>query len=373
MKTPFNIECLVPDLPLPDEVAPYIDEMAAVRWYSNFGPLNQRFEAEICQFLTKKKLSDKTPKALTCSSATAGLELALRALDLPRGGKVLVPALTFPASALAILNAGLEPVLCDVDIDTWMLEPEIAEASLDSETVAVMPVTTYGRPLSVGKWEAFSREKEIPVIVDAAASLGQQAISENLIFVFSLHATKPFGVGEGGLVVGFSQELVDKMRSLSNFGFKGLAGIIQSLGLNAKMGEYYAGVGLAQIKRWPQVFEKRQRVWQAYQSELARFKGTVRLQSDASAFVPGTLMVRSSGLGQVAYERFTANSIQTRRWYLPALYRHPALKSYAEDEGCYPVCETLTNDLVGLPFHGFMDNKAVESVCTVLADVLELS
>lgn len=365
-----RIQCLIPDLPSPADIAAYLEEMAAARWYSNFGPLNSRFQEEIIQFLVAHSLANAEAEALTCSSATAGLELALRALELPAKAKVLVPALTFPASALAVLSAGLTPVFCDVDDESWMLEPDIAEAALGQGIVAVMPVTTYGRPLPTAPWQAFSEKTGCHVVVDAAASLGQQDTRGSLTFVFSLHATKPFGVGEGGLIVSSDKKLLDSAKSLSNFGFLGPAGVIQARGINAKMGEYYAANGLAQIRRWPDVFEKRKSIWNAYQRAFTGLEGKLLLQKDAEAFVPGTLMVRSSGQGATAFTELAARGIQTRRWYLPALYEHPALREFAEPVTTYPVSEQLKQDLIGLPFHGFLSSDDVAEIVSILSETL---
>lgn len=365
-----RIHCLVPDLPPPADVFPYLEEMAAARWYSNFGPINARFQDEITRFMVSHSLADERTQALTCSSATAGLELALRALKLPEKSEVLVPALTFPASALAVLSAGLTPVFCDVDNESWMLEPEIAEAALDSNVRVVMPVTTYGRPLPLERWQKFTENTGRTVIVDAAASLGQQDTRGELIFVFSLHATKPFGVGEGGLIVSGDQDLLAAAKSLSNFGFWGPAGVVQACGINAKMGEYYAANGLAQIERWPELFKRRKSVWNTYRRELRELGGKISLQEGAETFVPGTLMVRSEGLGQAAFDRFAASGVQTRRWYLPALYEHPALQKFAAPARTYPVSEQLKRDLIGLPFHGFLSENDVVDVVEILSEIV---
>lgn len=350
---------------------PFLEEMYANRWYSNFGPLVVRFEQEMASFLrleeTGKKLSVQT-----FSSATAALEIALRALGLPAGAKVLVPALTFPATALAVLNAGLTPVLADVSAEDWMLEPATAYRALEIlQIAAVIPVAAFGYPVPVQPWETFQADTDIPVLLDAAAALGQQDISPDLIHVFSLHATKPFGVGEGGLLVAADRNLMVKSKSLSNFGFLGPGGVVQQAGTNAKMSEYFAAVGLAQLKRWQKVLERRRNVAGHYLEKLQLLDNAILFQGNLEQHIPAVFPVYVRSGAERLIENLESAGIQTRRWYLPPLYEHPALSGLdyipSADGKAFPVCEDLKVKLVGLPFHGFLTEKNVHMISDIVA------
>ena len=373
MTTETRIFCLVPDMPEPSDIAPYLEEMHRNRWYTNFGPLNTRFEAAMTDFLAEGGSGGMSVG--TFSSATTGLELMLRAMRLPAGGKVLIPALTFPATALAVMNAGLEPVFGDVDPYSWELTPEIARAAhAHKSLVAVMPVAAFGKPVPTKPWQAFQAETGVPVLIDAAAALGQQAVPKDLSAVFSLHATKPFGVGEGGLVVTSDQPLLARAKSLSNFGFVGLAGVVQQTGTNAKFGEYYAAVGLAQIQRWQRVIEKRQHVAHIYLERLAPLCNKVKLQADFEDFTPAVLPIYVAGKAEEIHTAMATAGIQTRKWYLPLLHLHPALAhlSFAAPGGQDSIhsCSELSNGLIGLPFHGFLSAEDIDEICTILARIV---
>jgi len=365
----YKIPCLVPDLPDPVVLQPLLAEVHAKRWYTNFGPLSRRFEAEMASFLSEGQNLNLSVGAF--SSATAALELVLRAMELPKGSRVLIPALTFPATALAVINAGLEPVLADVDAENWCLTPEIALNAHNHASVdVVLPVAAFGRPLELEAWQLFQAEIGVPVIFDAAAALGQQQASSDLTMVFSLHATKPFGVGEGGLVVTSDEELLAKAQSLSNFGFRGSAGVVQAIGSNAKFGEYYAAVGLAQLARWQDVQARRQRVLEWYQTHLERIKA-VSLQKGVDAFVPAVMSIFVAGHSETLMQRFTEASIQTRRWYTPLLHRHVALKNITAasgDTNDLVVANRLEKGLIGLPFHAFLTEDDIAEVCSVLKE-----
>ncbi|NVK40225.1 MAG: DegT/DnrJ/EryC1/StrS family aminotransferase [Oceanospirillaceae bacterium] len=371
MSTSFRISCLVPDLPTPSQVAPFLEEMHANRWYSNFGPIVTRFEAEMLRFLERENGASGCFVG-TFSSATTALELALKAMQLTTDAKVLVPALTFPATALAVMNVGLTPVLADVDPDTWELTPEIAKAAMQEYACsAVIPVAAFGRPVESEPWVAFQKETGIPVLMDVAAALGQQQIDKELSYCFSLHATKPFGVGEGGLLVSGDENLVLRSRSLSNFGFQGTAGVVQQAGTNAKFGEYYAAVGLVQAQRWEEVMDRRREVLDHYAQGLGKLGNLVRLQKGTGEFIPAVFPIHVDGRAEAMVERLHGAGVQTRRWYLPPLYEHPALahlKTIGNKAGePLPVCNELKKSLVGLPFHAFLSKQDISEICDIVA------
>jgi len=368
----YNIHCLVPDLPSPSEVMPLLEEMHSNRWYSNFGPLVQRFERAMETFLEEENGARGFGVA-TFSSATTALELAIRALEFEPGTKVLVPALTFPATALAVLNAGHEPVLIDVDAHTWELSPELAAKACAEESYgAVVPVAAYGRPIDGAGWAAFQEKTGVRVLMDVAAALGQQPIEDTLTYCFSLHATKPFGVGEGGLLVSQDAQLIDRSKSLSNFGFSGPAGVIQRQGTNAKFGEYYAAMGLAQIDRWPELIERRREVMDLYQQQLNKLTNRVGLQAGMGSYVPAVFPVYVKNGAEALIAALDAGGVQTRRWYLPPLYEHPALKgtsgAFGDDPSAFPVCEDLKHSLVGLPFHGFLGAEDIAKIISIVSE-----
>lgn len=357
-------------MPNPSDVNPLLQEMYNNRWYTNFGPLNARFEAEMVEFLAES--GSPGLSVGTFSSATTGLELILRAMRLPEGGKVLVPALTFPATALAVINAGLVPVLGDVDPYSWELTPEIAMYAHEKQDyVAVIPVAAFGKPVPTAGWQTFQRDTGIPVVLDTAAVLGQQQVPTDLTAVFSLHATKPFGVGEGGLVATSDVALLERAQSLSNFGFLGTAGVVQQIGTNAKFGEYYAAVGLTQIQRWPEVIERRRKVADVYLDKLSQFGNSIRLQAGVEGFVPAVLPIFAKGKGAEIFAAMTDNGIQTRHWYLPLLHKHPALDGVdvVNADGLM-ACDELGAGLVGLPFHSFLTCDDIDKICAVLAEVV---
>lgn len=340
------------------------------RWYSNFGPLVEAFESELETFVPNVNSEAGSHTAVTFSSATLALQAILSVLDLGRGARILIPALTFPGTASAVINAGMKPVLADVDEASWTLTPQIARRfAMSGEIDAVLPVAVYGKPIDPKEWDSFSKETQLPVVIDAAAALGQQRGGEVIHTVFSMHATKPLGIGEGGLLITPSSSIASSARSWSNFGFADVGGVVSRIGTNAKMGEYYGAVGLCQIRRWDSLRQTRRTILQSYIDRLRSLSHVVTLQDGIGEFVPATLVVKIRGGVKAVANRLKEQKVQSRFWYLPPLYDHPALLRYIDQKNIrnqFPVIEDLKMSLIGLPFHTSLTTADIKLVVSTI-------
>ncbi len=359
----FRVRCLIPDLPEAEALLPLLRQIDANAWYSNFGPLVHRYEEKLGALTGAQALGGE---AVTLSSGTAALVLGLRALDLPAGSRVLLPAFTFAATLLAVREAGLVPVLGDVDEEDWTLTPEIARALCKRHDIQlVLPVGSLGAALPVERWDDFIDSTGVRVLIDAAAGLGVQRVGRSTPVAYSLHATKPLGIGEGGVFATADATLAERVRRSSNFGFVG--GAIAQPGLNAKMSEYAAAVGLVQLDRWPELHSLRQGFWRTYREALAELPG---VQVQKLAHAPAMLLVRHAAGASAMQAVCAAAGIETRRWYLPPLHRHPAFSTVEvrgpEDDVRLPVTDALKNEALGLPFHMRLRPEDIEAVVTTL-------
>ena len=365
-----RIPLMMPSLPTADELLPYLRRIDANRWYSNFGPLCSEFEARIAASFA----SAGQCRVVSVSSCTTGIELALRALALPAGAPVLVPALTFIATASAVRCAGLSPVVADVDPDSWLLTPQIARAAVrEIGARAVVPVTTFGAGQDGEAWSAFACDTHVPVILDAAAGYGNQHDPGPTCAVFSLHATKPLAAGEGGFVVTRDAHLAHAIRRLSNFGINldrphdGPIGTAVATGTNAKLSEYHAAVALASLDRWAAIaaergglFARMERALQAVcDGRLAQQAAVADTVRSVCAFRfpdPGTrdrveLACRERGIG-------------TRRWYLPTIDRQPAFGHVAHLPT--PNADHVGERLLGVPFYPGLAPAAIDEIAAAV-------
>lgn len=364
-----SVPLLVPDLPDRHALEPYLRRIDESRLYSNFGPLNGELEARMKALFSEH--ADGLPiHVSTVANATLGLELALSALHLPPGSRVLVPALTFVATATAIVRAGLRPLIADIDERNWLLTPEIAMRSLrDKDFQAVLPVAAFGCPHDVAQWHAFERQTDVPVVIDAAGAFSNQWLNAPGTLVFSLHATKSMPAGEGGMVVSTDAALVKRIRQMSNFGINldpGLnlpVGTLRSIGSNAKLSEYHAAVGLASLAQWPQRAALRAQRWQHYRRRLETASDGTLIWQAGNLAAPTILCVRHpDGATCAAIERnCQALGVQTRRWYQPLLHRHPVLAAHS-DSLSLDVAESLAPQLLGLPFFPELSDEQMAHV-----------
>ena len=352
------IPLLVPDMPSPQELLPWLERMHAARQYSNFGPLVQELEAAFAQ-----RFAEPLAHITTVANATQGLELVLQALGLPPGAHVLLPTFTFVATATAVLRAGHVPVLADVDEHTWMLTPDIARAACAQVRVdAVLPVATFGMPCDMQAWQQFEQDTGLPVVIDAAAAYGSQWLQgAQGTLVFSLHTTKSLPAGEGGLVVSTRPGLAAQVRQLSNFGINLRpaadvpVGTLAGMGTNAKMSEYHAAIGLASLQKWELLAHARRALQADLMLELDQASGqrlTWQAQGTGGPLMaPTSLCARLPSEGaRTALEQVCQQArIATRRWYLPLLGDMAVLRPH-----CLvlptPKALALGRSLIGIPF-----------------------
>ncbi|MBY0408353.1 MAG: DegT/DnrJ/EryC1/StrS family aminotransferase, partial [Rickettsiales bacterium] len=161
------IPVLRPKLPEAERILPYLKQMDASRWYSNYGPLVNAFELRAAEMLHAA-----SGQTVMVANGTVGLTVALQALNVARGSCCLMPSWTFTATPAAAIAAGLQPYFLDVDKITQALSPEQVKVKLEmikEEVGAVIAVAPYGAPVDVAAWDRFTQETGIPVVIDAAA------------------------------------------------------------------------------------------------------------------------------------------------------------------------------------------------------------
>ncbi len=361
MVSPKSIALLVPTLPSASEVLPWLNQIDENRRYTNFGPLCQALERELAALAAARH-------AVSVSSCTLGLELALGALDIPPGSQVLLPAMTFPATATAVMRAGLKPLFGDIDARTLSLTPEIARTSVaETPVAAVVPVALHGHLHDAAAWDAFTAETGIPVLIDAAAAAGHQTAGATTAAVFSLHATKPLAAGEGGFVATNSADLAKRIKVASNFGFE--AAEIRSPGTNAKLSEYHAAVGLAALGHWPEWKARRRALYESYAKALDRpeLRTRVSLATKSSA-TPNLCVQFHSGIDARCQGLLAESGIETRRWYWPPLHRHAAF-AHCQWAGELSATDQLSDRLLGLPFHLDLEPEDIARISDALVRV----
>lgn len=359
----FEIPVMRPLLPTADKIAPYIKKIDENRWYTNFGPVNSEFEKRLAEHF-----GVKPTEITTFSNATAALVTTMRGLNVPRGSYCAVPSYTFVATVGGAYNADLMPFFVDVNEQTWAVEPENLLQIKDRITSAVI-VSPFGAPLDIKKWENFQKETGINIIIDAAASFDtvsrfkEFAPSATIPIIISLHATKPFGVGEGGIVICKDEEFIFKIKKLSNFGFTS-EGIIFR-GTNAKMNEYNAAVGLAEMDGWQQKRKKLIELNQIYLTKLEEI-GLKASLSRGWATTTCNVLLKKNNADEVI-NHLASKGIESRRWWKKGCHNFEPYKTFPKT----PLFNTdkLVDSVVAVPFWLGLTEKEISKVIGYLADV----
>lgn len=373
------VPLLVPDMPSPQELLPWLERMHASCHYSNFGPLVRELEAAFAQ-----RFGQPLEQLTTVANATQGLELVLQALQLAPQSRVLLPTFTFVATATAVLRAGHIPVLADVDAHTWLLTPDIARGACAQTRIdAVLPVATFGMPHDMQAWQQFEQDTGLPVVIDAAAAYGSQWLQgAQGTLVFSLHTTKSLPAGEGGLVVSTRPGLAARVRQLSNFGINLYPaanvpiGSLADTGTNAKMSEYHAAVALCSLQKWEQrSLERRVQHSNLIKklNQVNRYQIDWQLPGSGGEQMAPTLLcayLHNSAVCNALEQACQHARITTRRWYQPLLHHMPVLKPYCQVLHT-PNAKALAGALIGLPFFLDMPQENSDRLLNVLKQVLE--
>nr|WP_207203273.1 aminotransferase class I/II-fold pyridoxal phosphate-dependent enzyme [Peribacillus sp. TH27] len=376
MKSILKIPFLRPNLVTQDTYANYLSQIEKSRWYSNYGPLNTLFEKRV---LTE--YYEGNGAVLTVNNATSGLMLAINQSKRPKGQFALMPSFTFSATPLAAMWCGLEPYFVDVNKDDWCMNEELVKdalTKLGDKVAVIVPYATFGTDLDLSFYKQI-HESGIPVVFDAAPSFGTSgrsgAFGNNFSgpIVFSFHATKSFGIGEGGLIYSADKDLISQIRQAGNFGFSTNRETI-SQGLNSKLSEYSAAIALATLDAFPEKSRQRQQIYQWY---LEQFQQTPVLKNEwqlqktegeiAHQFMPVLCPKNQSNLDYV--KLLADNQIEARTYFSPTCHQQNYFTSF--NRTLMPVSNNISGRILSLPLWEEMKQSDIVQITQVLAKGLE--
>lgn len=348
-------------------------EIEASGIYSNFGPVNTRFE----QALTRE-LFGGAGGAVTSCNATVALMLAIKQAAAGQDGRrrhALMPSFTFAATAQAALWAGLSPLLCDIRPDTWLACPDGERALLErhgAEVAVIVACTTFGNLIDLDRYRAMAARHGCALVVDAAAALGtadadgrQFGAGSPEPVVFSMHATKAFATAEGGVTHCADPARLAALRAMGNFGFE--APRSASLpGLNAKLPEVTAAMATAKLAEFPRVVAHRLAAEQAYRAALPDFAfQTMTCPTYAPVFASVLLPRALAPRREAIRADMLARGVRTGAYFDPHVARQPYLAAHSLS-GPLPVADDAAARIVNLPMSDALTDADVARVCQAL-------
>lgn len=334
---------------------------------TNGGPFHRELEQALCDYLGVEHIS-------LLANGTIALMIAMRSLSL--SGEVITTPYSFVATSHALLWNALTPVFVDVDPETLNIDPERIEAAITPGTTAILAVHCYGRPCNVRSIQSIADKYNLRVVYDAAHAFGVQCDGATVLdygdlAVLSFHATKVFNTFEGGAIVCRDAEAKARIDLLKNFGIHDDANVIAT-GLNGKMSEFNAALGLLQLKYIDGALAARKEVDSAYRLRLQGVRG-IRCLGNAGetgsnyAYFPILVEDEYPFSRDALWHKLKANGVYARRYFYPLISEFPmycGLTSARPDN--VKEAMRVSRQVLCLPIYPDLDASVIDEICAVL-------
>jgi len=358
-----------PALPPLDEFVKYLESIWDSKILSNNGKFHIQFENELAEYLGVKHVS-------LFANGTLALVTALQALRIT--GEVITTPYSFVATTHSLWWNKIKPVFADIEPETGNLDPAKIEAAITPQTTAIMPVHVYGNPCNVQKMKEIADVYGLKLIYDAAHAFGVKLNGESILnfgdlSILSFHATKVFTTFEGGAIISRDEATKKRIDYLKNFGFAGETTVVAP-GINAKMNEFQAALGILQLKYIDKFLEKRRAISNFYRDSFSNVKG-IRLLDNMEnvhhnyAYFP--IFINESEYGESrdeVYMRLKEDKIFTRRYFYPLISQFPSYKGLESSRSDnLPVAEEMTLQVLCLPIYPELEQESMERIVKIVS------
>ncbi len=343
---------------------PYLEQIWKNKILTNCGPLHQQLENELCSYLEVEHIALFT-------NATIALVTALQSLRIT--GEVITTPYSFVATSHSLLWNGIKPVFVDINPESLNIDPFKIEAAITPQTTAILAVHCYGHPCDVDAIQKIADTYNLKVLYDAAHAFGVKChcgsvLRHGDLSVLSLHATKVFNTFEGGAII--CPDLKTKVRidQLKNFGHVGETNVVAP-GINGKMSEFNAALGLLQLKYIDQAIQKRKKIDEAYRKGLAGIKGIHCLEDTGElvanyAYFPILVSLDYPLSRDKLYEKMKENGVHPRRYFYPLISEFPMYRGLpSSHRDNLPVASQAASQVLCLPIYPDLSLDIVGEIC----------
>lgn len=354
-----------PNIGVRESLLRRINDMIDRKWLSNNGPYVQELEARIAALIGVRH-------CIAMCNGTIALEITMRALGLH--GEVIVPSMTFIATAHALQWQEITPVYADISPDTCTLDPEAVRRMITPRTTGIVGVHLWGRPCDIEPLEEIAAAHHLKLVFDAAHAFrcshkGRMIGSFGNAEVFSFHATKFFNTFEGGAVVTNDDELANRIRLMKNFGFRGYDNVIY-IGTNGKMVEPCAAMGLTNLESLEQFVSVNYRNYKIYERELRSVPGITLHTFDESEkcnyqYIVLDVDEAATGIDRDAIIRLLhEENVLARRYFFPGCHRMEPYRSYfPHSHLLLPETERVAQRVLSLPTGTAVGEDDIIRIC----------
>jgi len=345
-----------------------INDMLDRRWFTNNGPYVQELEHGIAEMVGVKH-------CIAMCNGTIALEIAIRALGL--SGEVIVPSMTFIATAHALQWQQITPVFCDIDPKTYNLDPKCVEKMITPNTTGIIGVHLFGRPCNIEALAEIAEKHKLKLLYDAAHAFGCSYKGRMIggfgdAEMFSFHATKFFNTFEGGAIVTNDDSLAGKIRLMKNFGFAGYDNVIY-IGTNGKMSEVSAAMGLTGLESLDEFIKVNQRNYRQYKLELEGISGVQLISYDEAEKCNYQYIILEVDEHVIAISRdqlvgiLHAENILARRYFYPGCHQMEPYRSYFPHAGLMlSKTEELVERTLSLPTGTAVGHDEISGICQLI-------
>ena len=356
-----------PSLPPLEEFIPYLEQIWENKVLTNCGPFHQQLEEALCRYLGVEHIALFT-------NGTIALVTALQSLRVT--GEVITTPYSFVATSHSLLWNGIKPVFVDIEPDTLNIDSQKIEAAITPQTTAILAVHCYGHPCNVDAIQKIADTYNLKVIYDAAHAFGVKChcgsvLNHGDLSVLSFHATKVFNTFEGGAIICPDAETKAEIDHLKNFGFSGETSVVAS-GINGKMSEFNAALGLLQLKYVEQAILQRKLVDETYRQALDAVDGIHCLARSAAqhanyAYFPilvdDNYPLSRDGL----YDQLKLKGVHPRRYFYPLISEFPMYQGLSSaHSGLLPVASRAAEQILCLPIYPDLSLDKVEEISGII-------
>lgn len=350
----------------------YVNNCLKSGWISSSGEYIEKFEEKFSEFC-------ETKFAISCCNGTVALHLPLLAMGIGPGDEVIVPTLTYIATANAVKYCGGTPVFVDSDPITWNINPDLIKLKITKKTKAIIVVHLYGHPVDMDPILNIAKEFNLFIIEDSAEAHGARYKGRCIgsigdVGTFSFYGNKIITTGEGGMVVTNNLQLAEKMRLLRGQGMDPNKRYwFPIIGYNYRMTNIEAAIGLGQLEDINKHLSKRKEIARLYAAQLAELNTYINLPvemewADHAFWMYSILLKETLKIDRDQFmKEMEIEGIETRPFFYPMHIMPP----YYELKGDYPVAERLAKSGMNIPTHGLLNENDITSITRSIRSICQ--
>ena len=343
-----------------------LEDIFETRWLTNMGVKHHELEDKLCEKLKVKNIS-------LFNNGHLALYTAINKMNL--SGEVITTPFSFASTTHAIVQNGLTPVFCDINEDDYTIDVNKIEELITEKTTAIVPVHVYGHVCDVEAIEKIAKKHNLKVIYDAAHVFGVEVNGRGIgsygdISMFSFHATKVFNTIEGGALVYNNPELKKQIDSFKNFGIIDQEHVID-IGINSKMNEFQAAMGLCNLRHFDEEIAKREKVYNVYTERLSGVPGITISKTQKGVkpnFAYYPVIFDETVFGKTRdeiSEELAKENIFSRKYFYPLISDYDCYRDRFDSKKT-PVAKKISNRVLTIPMYANLSVEDANKICDII-------